>query len=429
MKTNFESDQKSGSDQLQEEILSNLENPDQLELLYRTNKKAFKREFNHIYEDIKEQSAAKTWNARLNISKESIFWGTGTEQIVVMMVSVVAILIAQIPEIAGIEPEKFYLRNMGFVVFPMLTAYFAWKHRIPVKLLLGTAGVLIISACYINLLPGYPQSDTVVLASLHMPLFLWSMLGLAFVGGNLKELQKRVDFLQYNGNLLVISAMLFIAGGLLTAITMGLFSLIEIDIENFYFQYVVVSGMAIVPIAGTFLVQTNPNLVNNISPVIARIFTPLVLVTLVIYLVAVVVTGKNPYHDRDFLLIFNALLIGVLAIIYFSISGSSDNSKSKAGIALLTVLSAVTIILNGIALSAIVFRISEWGITPNRLAVLGANILVLANLILVASRLFVAYKESSKLKYVEQSIASFLPLYVMWCMIVVFIFPAFFGFK
>ncbi|HSV75439.1 MAG TPA: hypothetical protein VLH37_00245 [Bacteroidales bacterium] len=429
MNTNFESDQKSGSDNLKEEILSYLNHPDQLELLYRTNKKAFKREFNQIYEGIKEQSAAKIWNARLNISKESIFWGTGTEQIVVLMVSVVAILIAQIPEIAGIDPERFFLRNMGFVVFPMLTAYFAWKNRVPVKFLLGIAGAFVISACYINLLPGDQQSDTLILASLHLPLFLWSMLGLAFVGGNLKELQKRVDFLQYNGNLLVISAMLFIAGGLLTGITMGLFSLIQIDIEDFYFQYVVISGMAIVPIAGTFLVQTNPNLVNNISPVIARIFTPLVLVTLVVYLVAVVATGKNPYHDRDFLLIFNALLIGVLAIIYFSISGSSDNSKSKAGIALLTVLSAVTIILSGIALSAIAFRISEWGITPNRLAVLGANILVLANLILVASKLFVAFKESSKLRHVEQSIASFLPLYILWCMIVVFIFPVLFGFK
>jgi hypothetical protein len=48
----------------------------------------------------------------------------------------------------------------------------------------------------------------------------------------------------------------------------------------------VVVGLAAVPLVATFLTQTNPQLVSKVSPVIARIFSPIVLVMLVIYLFA-----------------------------------------------------------------------------------------------------------------------------------------------
>jgi hypothetical protein len=61
-----------------------------------------------------------------------------------------------------------------------------------------------------------------------------------------------------------------------------------------------------------------------------------------------------------------------MALILFSVTETCKTTKNKAGAAILFLLSAVTVIVNGIALSDILFRISEWGITPNWLAVLGA---------------------------------------------------------
>jgi hypothetical protein len=150
---------------------------------------------------------------------------------------------------------------------------------------------------------------------------------------------------------------------------------------------------------------------------------------LVIYLFAVIYTGMDPYNDRNFLLIFNVLLIGVMAIILFSIAETSKNSDSKIGALALLGLSIVTIIVNGIALSAIVFRISEWGITPNRLAVLGGNILIITNLFIVTFRQFQAMKDSNKVQKVENSIASFLPVYIVWVILVTFVFPMLFNFE
>ena len=78
-----------------------------------------------------------------------------------------------------------------------------------------------------------------------------------------------------------------------------------------------------------------------------------------------------------------------MAIVFFSIAETQKNPESKISSLLLFALSIVTVIVNGIALSAIVFRISEWGITPNRLAVLGGNILMLINLHVVTYGLLI----------------------------------------
>ena len=92
-------------------------------------------------------------------------------------------------------------------------------------------------------------------------------------------------------------------------------------------------------------------------------------------------------------------------------------------------LSAITIIVNGIALSAISFRISEMGITPNRLAVLGTNILILINLVLVTVKLYGVLAQKRDIVSVGSQSAVFLPLYTLWTIIVTFILPFIFQFK
>ena len=412
------------------EIKNNLDNPGLLERLYRDNRTTFKREFNLIYPDIKGSVTAQIWNARINFETEDISWGTGKELVFILVASFIAGLIAKIPDFAGIDHEYFYPRNIAFVVFPLLTAYFAWKHKVQKKSILIVSAAFLVSVVYINLLPGdINKTDTLKLACIHLPLFLWAALGFTFIGDKLNNNQRRIDFLRYNADLVVMTTIILIAGGLLTAMTFGLFELIDIKIEDFYQQYVIVWGLAAAPIVGTYLVQTNPQLVNKVSPVIAKVFTPLVLVTLIVYLVALIFAGKNPYNDREFLLIFNLLLIGVMAIILFSIAATSKSEESKIGTILLFGLSIVTVIVNSIALSAILFRIFEWGITPNRFAVLGGNVLILTNLLIVAYRLFKTIKDNNEIEKVENSIASFLPIYCMWTFFVAFIVPLLFSFK
>jgi hypothetical protein len=414
---------------MKEDIINSLDNPRQLEKLYRENKLTFKNDFNLIFKDIQNNPTAQIWNERLNFEEEGISWGTNNELTFIICASFIAGLIAKIPEFTTLKADFFYPRNIAFIIFPLLTAYFAWRQGLQTNKLVIASLAILIAVIYINVLPNNSKSDTLILSCIHLPLFLWALLGYTFVGDSLRSYNKRLDFLRYNGDLVVMTTIILIAGAILTGITIGLFSLIKVHIQEFYFQYIVVWGLAASPIVGTYLVQTNPQLVNRVSPIIAKVFTPLVLTTLVIYLIAVIGTGKDPYNDRDFLMIFNMLLIGVMAIILFSIAETSKHSDNKVGTTLLLGLSMVTIIVNGIALSAILFRISEWGITPNRLAVLGGNILILTNLIMVTYRLFKMIRDRNEIENVEKSIATFLPIYSLWTMIVTFIFPLIFNFK
>ena len=414
---------------MKEEIKNHLEQPRELEKLYRDNKTGFKKAFDLLFPEIEQNIAAQIWNERLNFEQREVSWGTKNELFWVIAISLVAGVIAKIPDILGLDPDYFYPRNISFIVFPALAAYFAWKQSLPWRKLIVISAIFVLSAFYINLLPVNEQSDTLILAGIHLPLMLWALLGFTFTGNEFQNDRRRIDFLRYNGDLIVMTTVILIAGGILSGVTIGLFELINIRIADFYFRNIAVWGLAAAPVVGTWLVQTNPQLVKNVSPVIAKVFTPLVLLMLVIYLVAMVYTGKDPYNDREFLMIFNLLLIGVMAIILFSVAETSNNGTGKISTLLLFLLSVVTIIINGIALSAIVFRISEWGITPNRLAVMGANLLVLTNLMMVTYRLFKSLRDSEELVMVENCIASFLPVYTAWTAIVAFLFPFIFGFK
>jgi hypothetical protein len=121
------------------------------------------------------------------------------------------------------------------------------------------------------------------------------------------------------------------------------------------------------------------------------------------------------------------MLIGVMAIIVFSIAEASTNKKHKFNQMVLLLLSVLTVIIDVVALSAIFYRLQAFGITPNRMAVLGSNVLILGNLVLLLIGLYKVNFKNAPLKNVELIIAKYLPVYLIWVLIVIFAFPLFFG--
>ncbi|WP_207512564.1 hypothetical protein [Longitalea luteola] len=412
---------------MKEEIRAHLNEPRQLERMYRANKSLFKRSFSSLYPELSGNPLADFWNERLNYEGDDINRATRKELLFVLFAVLFAGTIAKLPALLPIDEEFFYSRNAGFIIFPILSAYFGWKNKLSIPKIVFIVGISLASLVFINFLPDNKNSDTLILSCIHLLLVLWSVTGFAFVGERENDVEKRLNFLSYNGDLVVMTTLIVLAGGILSGITIGLFSLIGLHIEKWYMQNVVIFGLPAAPVLGTFLTQTNPQLVGKVSPVIARIFSPLVLVMLVIYLVAIIYSGKDPYNDREFLLVFNALLIGVMAIIFFSVAETTKATKSQAETWVLTLLSVVTLIVNGIALSAILFRISAWGITPNRAAVLGGNVLILINLLLVTWQLIRVLAKKTELSGVGKVISFYLPVYCIWAGFVTFLFPFLFA--
>lgn len=408
---------------MQNEIINNINNPKQMELLYRENKTAFTNAFNAVYADIKDQAPAQIWNERLNFKEGDFTWGNKNEIIFIVIASLISGLIAKMPSFLGIEFDTYLSRNIGFVVFPMLGFYFAWKqglsknkYIVPILLFIG-------SAIFINFLPNNDKSATIILAAIHLPILLWAIAGYLFIGGNFKDAPKKISFLQFNGNFIVMTALIFAAGMLFSGITIALFELIGINIAEAYFEQIAIWGLAAIPMLSTYLIQNNPQLVNKISPVIARIFTPLVLITLFVFLCTLFYTRKNIYTDRNFLLLFNALLIAVMAIILFSLTTTVHQGKSKIQLIMLFSLSLLTIIANGIAVSAITIRLNEFGFSPNRIAVIGANLLMFIHLVFVTIALFKNINGKSTIDSVEFAIAKFIPVYAIWAAFITFVMP------
>ena len=410
-------------------ILNNLDNPRQLEKLYREDASSFKKEFNQIYPGQQDKASLAFWNERLNYEAAKPSWGSTTELVIVIVFALLAGLIASIPNITGIDNEKFLFRNISFIVFPLLSAYFIWKQKLAFKQYLFPLLAFIIAAVYINLLPTNKESSSIMLAFIHMPIFLWTIFGYSFLGVNIKSSQSRIGFLRYNGDLVVISGILLLSTVLFSAITVNLFDLIGINIEIFYFQNIMIWGIAAIPIVATYLMQTNVQLINKVSPIIAKIFTPLVFINLFIYLSAMVYTKKYPYQDRNVLLLFNVLLMGVMALILFSIAEAGKATKNKFSLIVLFGLSALTLIVNAIALSAIVYRINEFGFSANRIAVLGGNLLIFINLVLVSYKLFLTSFKNGTIEEIEESIAGYLPVYAIWTGLITFLVPLLFQFK
>lgn len=414
---------------MKEEILQNLQNPSSLEKLYRNNRSGFKKSFNELYDQLKANPVAQSWHERLNYESQQISWGSSREFIYMILACMLAGLIVKLPALFKINEEIFYSRNISFIVFPILSAYFIWKYPLDKRKILIISVATVFSILFVNLFPDNSKSDTLLLTCIHLPFFIWFLMGWSYVGPYFSETEKRIDFLRYNGDLVVISALIVIAIMLLAGITNGLFSLLGYKMEEFYFENFVFIELAATPIIGTYIIEKNPQLVNKVSPVIAKIFSPLVLLTLIAYLIAILYSKKDPFNDREFLLAFNALLAGVIALIFFSVVETSKGVRSKSEQIILSALSILAILINGIALSAILYRIGQWGFTPNRMAVLGGNLLFLIHLSIIAVQLIKSFRHSFNPVPVERSITSFLPVYFLWSFMVAFIFPLIFGFK
>ena len=349
------------------------------------------------------------------------------ELIVLIFLIFISGAIAKVPFLFNIDPELFYPRNIGTIVFPTLITYLSLRYKFNLYIWLIYLVISFITIIFLNLIPGGDNSDTFFLSTTHSLFFLLSICGLAFIGGIRGNNNKRVDFLHYCGDLIIMSGLLLISGGLFTAITISLFQLIGFHIEDFYFENVVVWGLPAIPLIASYLIFNNEDLVSKISPIIAKIFTPFVFLILFIFSFAIIFSDKNILVDRELLLMFNIIIIAVLALILFSLSHISSSNKFQ--FILLFCLSLVSITDNLIVLFAISSRLLEFGITPNRLALTGLNLLVSFHLIIISRQLLLLILKKANTNNVLNGIVRYLPIYIIWTSIVIFLFPIIFNFK
>jgi hypothetical protein len=119
----------------------------------------------------------------------------------------------------------------------------------------------------------------------------------------------------------------------------------------------------------------------------------------------------------------------VLGLLLYSISARPADEPPNAFDGLLVLLVGSALLANAIALAAIAGRIHEMGLTPNRAAVLGFNVILFANLA-GSALLYVRFlRGASAFAALERWQTAYLPVYSTWAAFVVVAFPPWFGLR
>ena len=414
---------------MKQQIIDSINDPDRLEALYRQDQGNFEKYFSEISGEY-DSSLVRFWQIRLTPDRTAVRTGLQLRDLIeVLAIALFTAILVLIPALfTGVNREFFYLRDIALIAFNGLIIYSYRLNKVAgIKKWMLYGAVLIITCLYINLLPT-GTSDSIILAELHVPLMLWCFFGLTYVQFDHRNLTGRMNFIRFSGELIIMTGLILLAGGVLTAVTMGLFNVIGMNIMKFYTDFIAIPGGVAAPVIAFYLIRTYPGITNKIAPVIARVFTPVVLITLTVYLFSLLFSKNSILENRELLIVFNVMLLGVLTLILFSISGINRETSGKNSVMALFLLSAMAVIINSIALAAIISRVLD-GLTPNRTVVLITNILVFINLILIAVKLYRVRFKGAPSEIIEKSVAEYLTVYAVWTVIAIFIVPVVFGFR
>jgi hypothetical protein len=354
------------------------------------------------------------------------------ELAVMLLCAAAAALAIKVPSWFGLDISEddagFYARNVSLFALPALAAYFAWKRRISLRCIGVLALLFLLGAVAANVYPLAGDSQSLVLTAIHLPLALWLVVGVAYVGGDWRSDRRRMDFIRFTGEWLIYFILIGLGGGVLSAFTMGAFDAIGLDAEQFIQSWLLPCGAMAAIIVSAWLVEAKQSVIENMAPVLTRVFTPLFAVTLLAFLVAIAWTNNGIDVQRDVLILFDLLLVVVLGLLLYAISardlGAPPGLFDSSQLAL--VLSAL--IIDIMVLLAIGGRITEWGFSPNKTAALGENVILLCNLAWSAWLFLGFLRGRMPFSRLEHWQTRYLIVYAAWAWTVVLAFPLVFDF-
>jgi hypothetical protein len=356
-----------------------------------------------------------------------------TETLVVLGLAIAAALAIKLPLLFGLDFDggamPFYLRNVSLFVLPLLTAYLAWKRGLDRQHIAGLALAYVAAAVFANVYPFGRDSETQMLTILHLPIALWFLVGIAYVGGRWFTGDRRMDFVRFSGELFIYYVLIALGGGVLTAFTLMMFRSIGIDAPWVAHQWLVPCGAMGAVIVGSWLVEAKQSVIENMAPVLTRLFSPLLTIVLLVFLATMAWTGSPIDVQRDVLIAFDLLLALVTALVLYAASARDRNAPPDWFDALQLLLVVAALAADAVALTAIAARINEFGLTPNRVAALGENLILLVNL--SASAWFYArfLRRRGPFSAVERWQVAYLPVFSAWAAIVVAVFPPLFNYN
>ena len=353
-----------------------------------------------------------------------------------LLVMVVCALLAAVsvktPALFGLEMTDdnaaFYLRNASLFALPALAGYFGWQRQVGPRVGGALVALFALGAVAANAYPLTDGSQSMALTAIHLPIALWLVVGVAYTGRDWRSGQRRMDFIRFTGEWFIYLVLIGLGGGVLTLVTMGAFKAIGLNAGEFVGPWLLPCGAAAAVVVAAWLVEAKQSVIENMAPVLTRVFTPLFAATLLAFLGAVVWTTNGIDIERDALILFDVLLVVVLGLLLYAVSARDLTARPGGFDRLQFALLVSALVVDALVLAALTGRITEWGLTPNRTAALGENLILLTNLAF-SSWLFLGFLRG-RLPFarLERWQTGYLGVYAGWAWMVVLVFPPVFGY-
>jgi hypothetical protein len=324
--------------------------------------------------------------------------------------------------------EMTLLREASFFVVPFVLAYFAWKRRLRPAAIAAVGGAFAATVVLANVYPFSPGGDTQFLTVAHTQVLLWAIVGIAYMGGRWRTSTRRMDFVRFTGELAVYLALIALGGGVLLGLTLGSFALVGVAIGDEAMTWLLSLCVPGAVIVATWLVEAKQNVIENIAPVLTRVFTPLTAIMLLALLGALVSGGAIVDADRELLILMDAILVLVLALTLYAVSARDRLAPAGLFDVVQLVMLAAAVAVDLAMLTAMLGRIAEFGFSANKTAALGLNLLLLVHLVWHAVLAIGFTRGRTPFVRLERWQTGYLPLYAAWAAVVVVAFPPLFGF-
>jgi hypothetical protein len=356
-----------------------------------------------------------------------------TDAIVAFCLAVAAAVAIKVPALFGrqlaehnVEDARFYARNLSLFVLPLLTIYFAWKRRLDTRTLGWLAVGFAAAGVFANVYPFAQSGSTEALTALHLPIALWFVVGIAYAGSRWSQIGGRMDFIRFSGELFIYYVLIALGGGVLTAFMAMIFRAIGINVGPFIGSWLLPCGAAGAVVVASWLVEAKQSVIENMAPVLTRLFTPLFAAVLLMFLGTVMWTGRGVDIARNVLIAFDLLLVVVIGLLLYSASARDPQAPPNAFDVLQVVLVVSALLADAVTLWAIAARITEFGLSPNRVAALGENVILLVNLAWSAVLYLRFLRRRGPFTSLEKWQTDYLPVYGAWAAMVVILFPPLF---
>ena len=353
---------------------------------------------------------------------------------VAIALAVAAGAAVKLPQLFGVgmqdpDADLFYMRNLSFFVLPFLTAFFVWKRGVDTATRIALSAFFVVGALAMNFLPFTPRGHTEQLSALHLPMALWLTVGVAYAGGAWRNHDQRMNFVRFTGELFIYFVLIALGGGVLMGTTMFIFQAIGLNPEHFMQTWIIPCGAAGAVVIAGMLVEAKQSVIENMAPVLTYIFPPLFTLLLLIFLGTSLFTASGIDMKRETLIGFDLLLVLVVGLLLYAISARDPQKPAGFFDVLQFALVVCALLVDAMALWAILARISAFGFSPNKVAALGENIILVGNLGWSAVLYWRFLSKRAGFAALERWQTSYLPVYAVWAWIVVVVFPLVFRFK